>query len=110
MTYKVVVEFNGKQITVEKTQEQVAELILIDGVKLLSLELASTEEKQKQWNRHDTKQFALIRKKNISVKQLAGVSGRTQRVIYSWLSKDDNEHYQKIADLVKRFEEGGEGS
>ncbi|MBQ9075246.1 MAG: hypothetical protein IJY32_04710, partial [Mogibacterium sp.] len=42
--------------------------------------------------------------KGITARQLSAFCGVTAKTIYKWLSKDDNTHYQKILDIVARYE------
>lgn len=105
MTYKLTFAFRGKEYTVTKTHEQVVAILSVDGVRKVSLELVSKEEPRKQWNRRTTRQKKMIEEKGITAKMLIEISGKSQRVIYSWLSKDDEKHYQMISDIVKQIEE-----
>ena len=88
-----------------RDHDQVEDLLSVDGVKKISLEVVSTDEKVKiQRTLHHTRQKELIDQKGITARQLSAFCGVTAKTIYKWLSKDDNTHYQKILDIVARYE------
>lgn len=105
MVYKLTFSFMNKEYTVIRDHDQVEDILSVDGVEQLSLEVISTDDKRKkEWNLHHTKQKELIDQKGITARQLSAFCGVTVKTIYKWLSKDDNKHYQKILDIVARFE------
>lgn len=105
MVYKLTFSFRNKEYTVIRDHDQVEDLLSVDGVKKISLEVVSTDEKVKiQRTLHHTRQKELIDQKGITARQLSAFCGVTAKTIYKWLSKDDNTHYQKILDIVARYE------
>jgi len=105
MVYKLTFSFRNKEYTVIRDHDQVEDLLSVDGVKKISLEVVSTDDKRKKkWNLHHTRQKELIDQKGITARQLSAFCGVTAKTIYKWLSKDDNTHYQKILDIVARYE------
>lgn len=105
MVYKLTFSFRNKEYTVIRDHDQVEDLLSVDGVKKISLEVVSTDEKVKiQRTLHHTRQKELIDQKGITARQLSVFCGVTAKTIYKWLSKDDNTHYQKILDIVARYE------
>ncbi|MBQ7992361.1 MAG: helix-turn-helix transcriptional regulator [Solobacterium sp.] len=105
MVYKLTFSFGNKEYTVIRDHDQVEDLLSVDGVKKISLEVVSTDDKRKKkWNLHHTRQKELIDQKGITARQLSAFCGVTAKTIYKWLSKDDNTHYQKILDIVARYE------
>jgi len=105
MVYKLTFSFRNKEYTVIRNHDQVEDLLSVDGVKRISLEVVSTDDKIKpQRTLHHTKQKELIDSKGITARQLSAFCGVTAKTIYKWLSKDDNRHYQKILGIVARYE------
>lgn len=112
MKHKLIFMVNGQTFTVFKTQNEIINILSVDGVQLVSVNdnsvgMASTMNvKDKRRKKAVTRQRKLQIEKGIKNKELEALAGVTSGTMCYWLDKDDDEHYQKVVDLIEQIEKG----
>lgn len=109
MEHKLIFKANGQTFTVFKTQEEIVRLLSVDGVELVSINDSGvdfvTSLNLKDKDLKMTPQRKLVRDKGIETKELADFAGIDRSTLTRWFNKDSKKYYDKVSDLVKRFEE-----
>lgn len=111
MNHKLIFRMNGQTFTVFKNQNEIARLLMVDGVELVSVNqekmdfVSSAQQGDMRLKHHVSRQRKLQREKRITVRQLAKVAGVSENTVQIWLNQEDTEHYQKIVSLIEQIEE-----
>lgn len=110
MKHKLIFIMNGQTFTVFKTQNEIINILSVDGVQLVSVNdnsvdtVSSMNVKDRQLEKAVTRQRRLQIEKGIKNKELEVLAGVTAGTMCYWLDKDDEQHYQKIVSLIEQIE------
>ncbi|MBR4435141.1 MAG: hypothetical protein IKS90_03480 [Clostridia bacterium] len=108
MKHKLIFRANDQTFTVFKTQDEIIRLLSLEGVELISVNDSGVDVVSTLKKNHDeglTEQRKLVREKGIETKALADIAGVDKTTMNRWLNKDSSKYYQKVVDLVRKYEE-----